>query len=575
MTIPALGLLVLGICRHGGPGMSITCRGSTVVSVMARELFVADTMYALDPRASGGVVLHYVPLAPTRAVTNISCRRLGRAGGPSSVVCSSFGFTPFADIFRFRDFGKRGLPILFHASSSGEFSDVGFLMWGVWRALKLCGVVSRESPVLSRPHSAASPNPMTSFFSHSGWSDMCVPRAWQLAPLGASPLIHILIQDHTAHIKRPGRYNKHITSPRITEPAPELRNISPYSLLSSVFRSPSRWMAHSVLCQTASCMDTCVDNVGFKENALRYHSIFVCRVLCPLYAGLVPSVCRVLCPPYVGSCALRMSGLVPSVCRVLCPPYVGSCALRMSGLVPSVCRVLCPPYVGSCALRMSLPVPVVCRVLCPPYVGSCARRAAVAKWLNYSPPTKAVRFLAGSLLDFRVWESCRTMPLVGGVFFFLVDLPSFNLFHSGAVPNSRLFTLTSSQNLDVKSRPNLFISHSLIGIAFRSFGESGRGRGGGGGRESSVTCTHTIRSSFPCGSFLTHELPFPKTGGGRVFESVLSVCNSSLSRWRTCVRVELLRGRQASTSLSTVGACRQWSGVEISVHLQELFASKG
>ncbi|KAJ8896911.1 hypothetical protein PR048_002257 [Dryococelus australis] len=35
---------------------------------------------------------------------------------------------------------------------------------------------------------------------------------------------------------------------------------------------------------------------------------------------------------------------------------------------------------------------------------------------NHSPPTEAsrVRFLVRSLLHFRMWESCRTMPLVGG-----------------------------------------------------------------------------------------------------------------------------------------------------------------
>ncbi|KAJ8880388.1 hypothetical protein PR048_016857, partial [Dryococelus australis] len=37
---------------------------------------------------------------------------------------------------------------------------------------------------------------------------------------------------------------------------------------------------------------------------------------------------------------------------------------------------------------------------------------------NCSPPTKAsrVRFAAASLPDFLMWGSCRTMPLVGGVF---------------------------------------------------------------------------------------------------------------------------------------------------------------
>ncbi|KAJ8893541.1 hypothetical protein PR048_006139 [Dryococelus australis] len=43
-------------------------------------------------------------------------------------------------------------------------------------------------------------------------------------------------------------------------------------------------------------------------------------------------------------------------------------------------------------------------------------RGAVAERLDYSPPTKAnrVQSSAGSLPDFRKWESCRTIPLVGG-----------------------------------------------------------------------------------------------------------------------------------------------------------------
>ncbi|KAJ8884325.1 hypothetical protein PR048_016182 [Dryococelus australis] len=42
--------------------------------------------------------------------------------------------------------------------------------------------------------------------------------------------------------------------------------------------------------------------------------------------------------------------------------------------------------------------------------------AAGAEWLDCLPPTKAnrVQYPGGSLPDFRKWESCRTMPLVGG-----------------------------------------------------------------------------------------------------------------------------------------------------------------
>ncbi|KAJ8867577.1 hypothetical protein PR048_031379 [Dryococelus australis] len=65
--------------------------------------------------------------------------------------------------------------------------------------------------------------------------------------------------------------------------------------------------------------------------------------------------------------------------------------------------------------------------------------AAVAERLARSPPTIAnrVRSPAGSLPEFRKRESCRAMPLVGGVFF-LGDLPLPRPMHSGAAPYSPL-----------------------------------------------------------------------------------------------------------------------------------------
>ncbi|KAJ8893210.1 hypothetical protein PR048_005796 [Dryococelus australis] len=50
--------------------------------------------------------------------------------------------------------------------------------------------------------------------------------------------------------------------------------------------------------------------------------------------------------------------------------------------------------------------------------GSGPTRAAVAGWLYCSLPTKAnwLQSPAGSLPDIRLWESCRTMPLVGRFF---------------------------------------------------------------------------------------------------------------------------------------------------------------
>ncbi|KAJ8881964.1 hypothetical protein PR048_018452 [Dryococelus australis] len=70
------------------------------------------------------------------------------------------------------------------------------------------------------------------------------------------------------------------------------------------------------------------------------------------------------------------------------------------------------------------------RTTCRPHAGTAA-----AERVACSPPTKAnrVQSLAGSLPDLRWWESCRTMPLVGG---FSRGSPVPPPFHSGAAPYS-------------------------------------------------------------------------------------------------------------------------------------------
>ncbi|KAJ8870824.1 hypothetical protein PR048_027123, partial [Dryococelus australis] len=80
--------------------------------------------------------------------------------------------------------------------------------------------------------------------------------------------------------------------------------------------------------------------------------------------------------------------------------------------------------------------------------------AAVAERLDCSALTKMNRAQspAGSLPDFRKWESCRTMPLVGAGF--LGDLPFSLPLHSGAAPYSPHFTLVDSQDLAVESHPS-------------------------------------------------------------------------------------------------------------------------
>ncbi|KAJ8896346.1 hypothetical protein PR048_001690 [Dryococelus australis] len=76
---------------------------------------------------------------------------------------------------------------------------------------------------------------------------------------------------------------------------------------------------------------------------------------------------------------------------------------------------------------------------------------------NYSLPTFGEpRSIPGGLSPrcSHVWESCRTLPLVGG---FSRGSPASLPLHSGAAPHSPRFTLIDSQDLDVKKCPNLFI----------------------------------------------------------------------------------------------------------------------
>ncbi|KAJ8896054.1 hypothetical protein PR048_001395 [Dryococelus australis] len=81
-------------------------------------------------------------------------------------------------------------------------------------------------------------------------------------------------------------------------------------------------------------------------------------------------------------------------------------------------------------------------------------RGDVVVWLLASHKGKQGSIPGGvALWDFRVWESCRTSRWSVG---FLGDLPFSPSLHSGAVPYSPRFNL-AALDLDVKSRPNLFI----------------------------------------------------------------------------------------------------------------------
>ncbi|KAJ8876074.1 hypothetical protein PR048_023983 [Dryococelus australis] len=85
--------------------------------------------------------------------------------------------------------------------------------------------------------------------------------------------------------------------------------------------------------------------------------------------------------------------------------------------------------------------------------------AAVAERLDCSPPTEAkkrARSPAEPLQDFRKWESCRTTPLVSGFSRGSPVSPSFiPPLHCGAAPFPHILVFIGSQDLVVKSRPNL------------------------------------------------------------------------------------------------------------------------
>ncbi|KAJ8882865.1 hypothetical protein PR048_014679 [Dryococelus australis] len=90
---------------------------------------------------------------------------------------------------------------------------------------------------------------------------------------------------------------------------------------------------------------------------------------------------------------------------------------------------------------------------------ACSKRGGGER-LACSPPTKAIRVQspAGPLGDFCMWESCRTMPLVGGFSRGSAVSPVLS-FRRCSILTS--ITFIDCQDLYVKSRPNLF-PHSEV-----------------------------------------------------------------------------------------------------------------
>ncbi|KAJ8870198.1 hypothetical protein PR048_029214 [Dryococelus australis] len=102
------------------------------------------------------------------------------------------------------------------------------------------------------------------------------------------------------------------------------------------------------------------------------------------------------------------------------------------------------------------------------FVPLLSLRAAVAERLARFPSTKAsrVRSTVGSP-DFRKWESCRTMPLDGGSSRGSAASPAPS-FQRRSILTS--ITLIDSQDLAVKSRPDLFTHSSALGIFSPDYG---------------------------------------------------------------------------------------------------------
>ncbi|KAJ8873699.1 hypothetical protein PR048_024531 [Dryococelus australis] len=144
-------------------------------------------------------------------------------------------------------------------------------------------------------------------------------------------------------------------------------------------------------------------------------------------------------------------------------PASRRCRLR-AVLTPPPCRLSRPEAaLNSARLQHPLPATTHAHIMSQPALLPSWTKLHATKtchftlwgppWLAFSPSTKANRFQspAGSLPDFDVWESCRTMALVGG-------------FYRGSPVSHALFIRRCSVHqppssvlkTSLKNRPNLF-----------------------------------------------------------------------------------------------------------------------
>ncbi|KAJ8883950.1 hypothetical protein PR048_015806 [Dryococelus australis] len=129
--------------------------------------------------------------------------------------------------------------------------------------------------------------------------------------------------------------------------------------------------------------------------------------------------------------------------------------------------------------------------------------------------------------DFRIWESCRTMPLVAGFHWGNPVSPAISFQHC-SIRSS--ITLIGFQDLDFKSRPNLFIQEGM------------------GDRSGGMACRHVADPEVS--ERLAHS---PPTKANRVKSSAGS---SDLRKWESCRTMPLVGGfsRFIFTLITLIGS---------------------
>ncbi|KAJ8874744.1 hypothetical protein PR048_025610 [Dryococelus australis] len=95
------------------------------------------------------------------------------------------------------------------------------------------------------------------------------------------------------------------------------------------------------------------------------------------------------------------------------------------------------------------------------WVGSLPDLRTWQLWVGSLPDLRTWQLWVGSLPDLRTWQLRRIMPPED----FLGDLPFPPPLHSGSAPYSTRFTPIDSQDLDVKSLPNISTSLILLSLA--------------------------------------------------------------------------------------------------------------